>query len=625
MGGAAGGVVDPSVQSPGPHIIVDQFGYRPNAEKIAVIRDPEVGFDSDRSFAPGKTYALVKASDDQAVLTGQPVPWRGGEVDASSGDRAWWFDFSSVTGPGSYYVLDVEKDVRSYPFVIAEDVYQEVLRHAVRTFFYQRAGFAKQHPYADEGWTDEASHLGPLQDKNCRLYSARSDESTERDLHGGWYDAGDYNKYTNWSAHYVISLLRTYRENPAAFGDDFGIPESGNGIPDIVDEAKWGADWHVRMQNDDGSALSIVGLASASPPSAATGQSLYGSPSTSATLSTAQAFAFASTQFRAFPELVSYADELLVRAEKAWDWADANPAVIFHNNSKEDGTKGLGAGQQEVSDTGRARLKLGAAVYLFQATGKELYRDYVDAHYASMGFINGGPADPEKPNNQDMLLEYAAAPGATPSVVDAIRTAFRTAMDNADAFPAIATEADPYLAHLPAYKWGSNATTSNQGNMYYNLVTHGIDPNAHADAVRAAERYVHYIHGVNPLGLVYLSNMYGAGAERSINEFYHYWFADKSELWDRVGVSTHGPPPGFLAGGANATYDWDSCCPDKCFSEENNAKCFAEPIEPPRNQPPQKSYKDFNTNWPLNSWEISENSCYYQVAYIRLLSKFVGR
>ncbi|MGK3960067.1 hypothetical protein WMF38_44335 [Sorangium sp. So ce118] len=39
--------------------------------------------------------------------------------------------------------------------------------------------------------------------------------------------------------------------------------------------------------------------------------------------------------------------------------------------------------------------------------------------------------------------------------------------------------------------------------------------------------------------------------------------------------------------------------------------------------PAQKSYKDFNTSWPLNSWAVTENSNGYQASYIRLLSKFV--
>ena len=53
----------------------------------------------------------------------------------------------------------------------------------------------------------------------------------------------------------------------------------------------------------------------------------------------------------------------------------------------------------------------------------------------------------------------------------------------------------------------------------------------------------------------------------------------------------------------------------------NNSKCVV--LNPPVGQPDQKSYADFNDNWPMNSWEVTENSCGYQASYIRLLSKFV--
>jgi hypothetical protein len=94
-------------------------------------------------------------------------------------------------------------------------------------------------------------------------------------------------------------------------------------------------------------------------------------------------------------------------------------------------------------------------------------------------------------------------------------------------------------------------------------------------------------------------------------------------MWDRVGESSWGPAPGFLTGGPNPGYDWDGCCPGGCGSAANNARCTSESISPPKDQPVQKSYKDFNTSWPLNSWSVTENSCGYQVNYIRLLSKFV--
>ena len=144
-------------------------------------------------------------------------------------------------------------------------VYREVLKRAVRTFFYQRVGQAKEAKWAGANWSDAASHVGPGQDHECRAFAAKSDASSAKDLWGGWYDAGDFNKYTNWTASYVVSLLHAYLENKAAWGDDYEIPESGNGIPDVLDEAKWGLDYLARLQNSDGSVLSIVGEASAKP------------------------------------------------------------------------------------------------------------------------------------------------------------------------------------------------------------------------------------------------------------------------------------------------------------------------------------------------------------------------
>ena len=141
-----------------------------------------------------------------------------------------------------------------------------------------------------------------------------------------------------------------------------------------------------------------------------------------------------------------------------------------------------------------------------------------------------------------------------------------------------------------------------------------------AAARNSALTYLHYLHGVNPQGIVYLSNMYRLGVHKSVNEFFHSWFCHGSPKWDRVGVSTYGPPPGFLTGGPNPGYDWDR----NCNSPNPNPGCGSAAPSPPKGQPAQKSYKDFNTGWPLNSWEVTENSCGYQINYLRLLSKFVN-
>lgn len=159
--------------------------------------------------------------------------------------------------------------------------------------------------------------------------------------------------------------------------------------------------------------------------------------------------------------------------------------------------------------------------------------------------------------------------------------------------------------------------------MCYHNIQYNLNPGLNETARKAAIGYINYIHGVNPLRFVYLSNMFRYGADQGVREFYHTWFANGSSKWDRVGVSQYGPAPGFLTGGANPSYDWDGCCPGNCGSSNNNALCTSMSITPPKGQPNQKSYKDFNTSWPLNSWSVTENSNGYQISYIRLLSKFV--
>jgi len=613
-GGGTGNGVAPS-EPVSPFIVVDQFGYRPDSEKIAVIRDPQAGFDADESFTPGDSYALVDAADGTQVLTDAPAEWNDGATDPTSGDRAWWFDFSSVSTPGSYYVLDLDHDVRSHVFEISSTIYHEVLKQAVRMFFYQRAGQDKQPPNADAAWADDPSHVGPLQDHECRVYDQPDSAATERDLWGGWYDAGDLNKYTSWTARYVVGLLQAYDENPSVWTDDYDIPESGNDIPDILDEAKWGLDFLIRMQNEDGSVLSIVGEPSASPPSSATGQSLYGPENTSATLSTAGAFAYGAHVLGEVGQS-DYAADLESRAVSAWAWADANPDVLFYNNDSSSGSSGLGAGQQEMDDYGRLVRRLAAAVFLYELTGDTTYRSFFDANYTEVHLCQWWWAGPFELEGQEVLLHYTTVPGATASVVSAIQNYYRTGMESYYDHHWPAT--DPYLAYLQDYVWGSNSTKCSQGLMFQDVVTYGTDSARNADSQRAAERYVHYIHGVNPLGLVYLTNMSAFGAESSANEIFHSWFSDESELWDRVGTSTYGPAPGFMPGGPNPGYQLNACCPDGCAG----LSCSSESTEPPLNQPAQKSYKDFNTGWPLDSWSITEPSCGYQIQYIRLLSWF---
>jgi len=619
-------------------LVVDQFGYLPDAQKIAVIRDPQLGYDAGESFTPSTNLSLVNMTTGETVLSATPMLWNGGTTHSTSGDKVWWFNFSNVTTPGTYAVVDSTQQLRSPSFKIAADVYKPVLYHAFRSFFYQRAGFAKQLPYAEAGWTDDASHLKSGQDAQSRLYDVNNKTvgvvGTEKDLSGGWYDAGDFNKYTNWHADYLINLLHAYLENPAAWGDDFNISiESGNGVPDIIDEIRWGFDWLKKMQNTDGSVLSIQGLSHeistnviASPPSTATGRSFYGPASTSASLSAAAAFALGAKVFGDLDNstLTSYGTDLKSRAENAWTWANTNPNVIVHNNTGI--YQGLGAGDQEVSDSERTvamqQKKTRAAIYLFAATGATGYQTQVTGNYGNRAQW----VDLWRENELMSWLYYANLSNADSTLAANIKSQYATAMNDASNLGAISTDGtsgtDAYRAHLGGdgnFTWGSNRSMSRKGTSFYNLISYSAG-SANTNSVKnAALGYLNYLHGTNPQGMVYLSNMYSLGVHSSVNEFYHTWFTNGSPLWDRVGTATYGPAPGFLVGGPNPSYNWDG----HCETNPTDNRCGGAVLTPPKGQPAMKAYLDFNTSWPLNSWQVTENHNDYQVAYLRLLSKFV--
>jgi hypothetical protein len=227
-------------------------------------------------------------------------------VQASSGDRGGWFDFSALQTPGHYFVQDVTNRVRSASFSIADQVYRDVLKAAVRMFFYQRSAAAKPPRFAQACWQDVPAYVGPNQDSQAHDITDPDNRAKVRDLSGGWFDAGDTNKYVTNAIRPVHQLLSAYQQNPAAFTDDFNIPESGNHVPDLLDELKWETDWLKKMQYPDGSAALKVGgtnFVSPSPPSSDTSARFYVPACSSATAAVAGMFAHAAYVFRQVPAL----------------------------------------------------------------------------------------------------------------------------------------------------------------------------------------------------------------------------------------------------------------------------------------------------------------------------------
>ncbi len=583
-------------------IVVDQFGYPVDGQKVAIIKVPQIGQDSGQhSTPPGSTFYVRNIETDEIVFEGTVVSWNAGAVHQQSGDRVWHLDFSELTEPGLYRIEEPQSERISHKFEIRENPWKGVLRAAVRTFFYQRSGFEKEARYAGNNWADDAAYL---QEKETRDYFDQNNPDRFRDLHGGWFDAGDFNKYITFTSSAVHPLLMAYRLNPEIWGDDYKIPESGNGLPDLLDELKWQMDWVLRMQVEDGGVIIKMGAKeyySASPPSVDNRDRYYGRVSTSSTIAFASMVAHAALVYREFPEWDEYADTLIEAGLRAYDYF----ADYYQNygeldtNSDRGEIKSGDADRSVESQLSEAAL---FGIYMFALTGEKKWNDLVAERYRDIPLF--GWWGPYNHYFGEGLLYYTTLDGAIPSIREEILQSFSS---KPGPFYGNAVNTDPYYAGMPdsQYHWGSLVVMANTGILNLNVARYLVEPNP-SDYLQRAWDILHYIHGRNPLDKCYLSNMYAYGAENPVNEFYHGWFEHGSP-WQNVLFSEKGgPAPGFLVGG-----------PNQAFTGDENPYLEL-------NQPPQKMYTDFSNGWPYNSWEITENSIGYQAGYIRLLSELVS-
>jgi endoglucanase len=591
-------------------IYVNQFGYTPGIPKVAVATDPQTGFNAAEAYTPPSMLQVKRTSPNQTVLSVTPLLWNGGATHTQSGDKLWWVDVSAL-GPGEYYIYDTSQNARSDVFVVSDTAYVTVLRQALRMFYYQRSGVAKAPPYTNSKWADGAAFLGTNQDTQARSIADKTNAGTAKDVRGGWFDAGDYNKYTVWATHTLVDLLLAYLQYPSIWTDDLNIPESGNGIPDILDEVKWELDWLLLMQAATGnnSVLSKVSTDTSvgtSPPSADTNAHYWGAASTASTACSAAVMALGAIAFAQAGQ-TTYASTLTTAAGNAWTWAQSNPSVAYDNT-------GFTTPNPEPDTYGRSMCVLQAAIYLYARTGTGTYKTYVEANYTNahaLAFPYWYGSNMMDVATQHALLYYAVQAGVTPAVKTAIqnsKTASMTSGANGDELlNAVTNATDGYRSYVKDadYGWGSNRTKSHVGGLFLDQVRYSLDTSNAQVYTNAAAGYLHYLLGVNPLGLVYLSNMNAYGAKRSVDEIWHYWFNDGTD-WDNALTSPKGPAPGYLAGGANPSPSGTGL------------------PSPPAGQPILKSFLSFNTGEPVRAWEFTEPGIYYQAAFIHLLAHFVA-
>ena len=208
-------------------IRVNLLGYKPSSKKIAVW--------ASREAHTIQNFQLVD------VLTGKIV--FQGTAGKAFGDygpfkQTYRLDFSNFKSGGKYFLQ--AGDAISPEFLINEDAYKGAADFCLRYMRQQRSGFnpfLKDSCHTHDGYT----MYGPMPD------------STHINVSGGWHDASDYLQYSATSANATWHLLAAYRDFPKVFGDKHqanGL-NGFNGIADVLDEAKWGLDWLLKMHPKD--------------------------------------------------------------------------------------------------------------------------------------------------------------------------------------------------------------------------------------------------------------------------------------------------------------------------------------------------------------------------------------
>ena len=356
-----------------PVIKINQFVYFPvSGERYAYLG----WWCGDRGKVDYGRYKTFQVIDDR---TGKSV-FKGGVTargltHGNSGESVYQLDFSAFNGPGSYHIY-VPGLGRSDGFDIGGDRVREIYYHTMRSFFHQRCGQEFKEPWTR--FKKPACHIecwesGFLVENN--RYTPKPGER-KRAFIGGYHDAADFDTFT-YHLPATSQSLFVYEMFPDVFKDrDLNIPESGNGIPDVLDEARWAVFFWRDNQRPDGS----VPLGRGNDCDSITGYNRGGR---------------SRPQFGVLPanpeSAVHYAGTAalyarLVKPFNARDaasfLASAQRAYAYDRGQKLD--------PQDKRQHGRRQIRPYAAAELYRATGRQSYHDDFKRYVNQPGAVNLG-------------------------------------------------------------------------------------------------------------------------------------------------------------------------------------------------------------------------------------------
>lgn len=499
-----------------PAVKVDTVGYPRTWRKIAIVNvephDPVV-----RDAAGAIVHRIAP---DQVEARG---------VDPASGDAVWQVDFSELDRAGSYTVAVAGAD--SAPFAIGDAVYDEALVAGIKSFYFQRTRTALQAPYAV--WKGDAytragvSHVHDDVGWDLNDYPGKK---RKWKLEGGWHDAGNFDMYVPSTAPSAQALLMAYEWAPDRFGDAvLTIPESGNGIPDILDEARWGLVWVLSMQEPGGAFRhreSVMQWTKEGPADEDRSTRWVAGVSTSATAKAVAVLAVAARVYAPWDE--PFARRCEDAARRGWDYLRATPDHVR--------VDGKGSPQPKWDDE-PAHNDVGArfiaAVEMWRTfrddTALAVAIELLDAAETQPGkLLDGAWANLSRWGLVTLSLDRdtpAAVRGEARRRLLAAVEPLRAQVERADGYRCASTPAD--------YYWGHNSNLLEKAHLL--AVAHRLAPDR-AWLPHAARDQWHWILGRNPNGYSMVTRV-GRGPER----LYHMEWGPSEP-----------PPPGYLLGGPNA-------------------------------------------------------------------------
>ncbi|WP_416968978.1 glycoside hydrolase family 9 protein [Streptomyces sp. 4F14] len=527
------GGVPPEVYEPdtGPRVRVNQVAYLPAGPKNAtLVTDATTRLPWQLKNAAGKT-----------VAHGWTVP-RG--TDVSSAQNVHSLDFGAYRKPGTGYTLTADGET-SRPFDIGTAAYEKLSRDAVKYYYTQRSGT----PIRDDlrpGYGRAAGHVGvaPNQgDTSVPCQPGVCDYAL--DVSGGWYDAGDHGKYVVNGGISTWEVLSTYERSlhartgtPARLGDgQLALPESGNKVPDVLDEARWELEFLLKMQVPDGQPL--AGMAhhkihdqnwTGLPllPSDDPQKRELHPPSTAATLNLAAAAAQAARLYKPYDK--AFAAKALTAARKAWTAAQAHPAIYA------DPDDGIGGGAYNDNNVTDEFYWASAELYL--TTGEKQFADYVVASplhtanvFGPVSFDWGGTAAAGR-------LDLALVPNKLPGR-DKVRASVVKGADGYLATLAGQAYGMPYAPNNNMYDWGSAHQVINNAV----VVASAYDITGAAKYRDGAVQSLDYVLGRNALNMSYVTGYGEVNAHRQHSR----WYANQLD------PKLPSPPAGTLSGGPNSS------------------------------------------------------------------------